>query len=101
MSVLPRLLWIILLGMLSAGVMATPVGYVLERAYVVDDKGDLDLAAVRQRPAQRYEGVLSRGFTEAATWIRITVAPAASPRPEYRQQQRQGHPERRPFSVGL
>lgn len=84
MCVMHRLLWVILLGMLSAGGMAAPVGYVLERAYVVDDNADLDLETVRQRPAQRYEGVLSRGFTEAATWIRITVAPAVSPRPDER-----------------
>lgn len=64
-----------LLWLLSAAAFATPSDLVLERAFVVDDAATLSLDDVRQMPAQPYEGVLSRGFTDAATWIRIRVAP--------------------------
>ncbi|MEO0313934.1 MAG: hypothetical protein RI928_390 [Pseudomonadota bacterium] len=72
---LSRSVFLVLLGLLSAAALAAPADHILDRAYVVDESGKLSLDEVRQLPAQRYEGVLSRGFTESATWIRITVAP--------------------------
>ena len=71
-----------LLWMLSAAALAAPADHILERAYVVDDSARLSLDEVRRMPAQTYEGVLSRGFTDAATWIRITVAPVQTARPD-------------------
>lgn len=72
---------IALLWVLSAAALAAPADHILERAYVVDEAGTLSLEQVRQMPAQRYEGPLGRGFTESATWIRITVEPVPMARP--------------------
>jgi signal transduction histidine kinase len=75
MQAITRYVFLVLLGLLSAAALADPADHILERAYVVDESGKLTLDEIRQMPVQRYEGVLSRGFTESATWIRITVAP--------------------------
>ena len=75
MQAITRYVLLVLLGLLSAAALADPADHILERAYVVDESGKLTLDEIRQMPVQRYEGVLSRGFTESATWIRITVAP--------------------------
>ena len=76
-----RSLCMALLWVLSAAALAAPADHILERAYVVDEAGTLSLEQVRQMPAQRYEGPLGRGFTESATWIRITVEPVLMARP--------------------
>jgi hypothetical protein len=75
MHAITRFVFLVLLGLLSGAALADPADHILERAYVVDESGKLTLDEIRQMPVQRYEGVLSRGFTESATWIRITVAP--------------------------
>ncbi len=75
MQAITRYVFLVLLGLLSGAALADPADHILERAYVVDESGKLTLDEIRQMPVQRYEGVLSRGFTESATWIRITVAP--------------------------
>ena len=75
MQAITRYVFLVLLGLFSAAALADPADHILERAYVVDESGKLTLDEIRQMPVQRYEGVLSRGFTESATWIRITVAP--------------------------
>jgi len=75
MHAITRYVVVVLLGLLSAAALADPADHILERAYVVDESGKLTLDEIRKMPVQRYEGVLSRGFTESATWIRITVAP--------------------------
>ncbi|CAM8632449.1 HATPase domain containing protein [Oxalobacteraceae bacterium] len=75
MQAITRFVFLVLLGLFSAAALADPADHILERAYVVDESGKLTLDEIRQMPVQRYEGVLSRGFTESATWIRITVAP--------------------------
>ena len=75
MQAITRCVFLVLLGLFSAAALADPADHILERAYVVDESGKLTLDEIRQMPVQRYEGVLSRGFTESATWIRITVAP--------------------------
>jgi signal transduction histidine kinase len=75
MQAITRYVFLVLLGLLSGAALADPADHILERAYVVDESGKLTVDEIRQMPIQRYEGVLSRGFTESATWIRITVAP--------------------------
>ncbi len=76
-----RSLCLALVWVLSAATHAAPADHILERAYVVDEGAKLSLDEVRQMPVQRYDGPLSRGFTDAATWIRITVAPVPASRP--------------------
>ena len=79
-----RSVLVVLLGLLSAAALAGPADHIVERAFVVDEGGKFSLDEVRQMPTQRYEGVLSRGFTESVTWIRITVAPVRVSRPSER-----------------
>ena len=81
MAALARCVFLVLLGLLSTAALADAADHILDRAFVVDESGKLSLDEVRRMPAQRYEGVLSRGFTESATWIRITVAPVRGIRP--------------------
>ncbi len=58
--------------------------YIVARSYVVDPDASLDLDAVKAKPALPYEGVLGRGFTGAATWLKLTVAPAPAAGPDHR-----------------
>ncbi len=65
-----------LLGWLPAAQANAPAtDYIVARAYVDDPDGRLDLDSVRERPAQVYQGVLARGYTHSATWLKLTIAP--------------------------
>ncbi len=58
--------------------------YIIARAYVDDPDASLDIDTVRQQVARPFEGVLGRGFTRAATWLKLTVAPVPSAPPDER-----------------
>lgn len=58
--------------------------YIVARSYVDDPDGTLDIDAVRQKPALPYHGVLGRGFTRSATWLKLTVAPVPEAGPDHR-----------------
>ena len=82
MSIVWRFLFcIIALQLLPSPGIAQPFDHILQKAYVVDAEASLNIDDVRQRPVQPFNGVLSRGFTDAATWIRITVAPVTEVQP--------------------
>lgn len=68
---------ILLFGLSFAGA----ADLAMERAWVDDPAGTLSLSEVQRRPARSYTGMLSRGFTRSATWIRVRVAgvPGAKP----------------------
>ena len=52
--------------------------YIVARAWVDDPDANLTIDLVRQRPARAYDGVLGRGYTRSATWLKLTVAPVAA-----------------------
>lgn len=63
---------------------AQTADHIIARAYVDDPDGTLDLERVRERPATLYEGVLARGFTRSATWLKLTIAPVPDAGPDHR-----------------
>lgn len=63
----------LLVVLLLACRLAYGADLVRERAYVDDPTAALRLDEVRQMPATPFAGVLSRGFTRSATWIRLRV----------------------------
>ncbi len=69
---------------LSPAVQAQSADYIVERAWVEDPDGSLDIDTVRQQPAQSYDGVLGRGFTRSVTWLKLTVAPVRDVGPDHR-----------------
>ncbi len=74
----------LLSGALLPVAHAQTADYIVARAWVDDPDANLDLDLVRQRPAQAYAGVLGRGFTRSATWLKLTVAPAPDSGPDRR-----------------
>lgn len=66
--------FLLLLLLLSFSAIATAGDRVLERAWVDDPEASLTLAEVQRLPATPFEGILSRGFTRSATWLRLRVA---------------------------
>lgn len=65
--------FLFLLLLLSFSAIATAGDRVLERAWVDDPEASLTLAEVQRLPATPFEGILSRGFTGSATWLRLRV----------------------------
>jgi signal transduction histidine kinase len=48
---------------------------IVERAYFEDPGGSLTFADVQTKPLTPYAGVLSRGYTQSAIWLRLTIDP--------------------------
>lgn len=67
--------------LLVLGLPAHGQDYVVERAWLEDASGRLDLAEVRQRPVRFFTGVLSQGFGHSAIWLRLRIDPGAHPFP--------------------
>jgi signal transduction histidine kinase len=65
---------ILLSLLLFAGQLAAAADLVTARAYVDDASSQMTLSDVQRQPAVEFSGVLSRGFTKSATWIRVTIA---------------------------
>ena len=47
---------------------------VIARAYVDDPSGQMSLADAQRATAKPFTGVLSRGFTASATWLKLSIA---------------------------
>lgn len=54
---------------------------IIARAFVDDPSGQMTLAEAQLAPSKPFNGVLSRGFTSSATWLKLSVLgdPAAQP----------------------
>jgi signal transduction histidine kinase len=77
-----RLLRVVLfMVLMAADQSASAKDLVSTRAFVDDASGHMSLDEVKRQPASAFHGVLSRGFTPSATWLRLTVAglPDAQP----------------------
>ena len=68
-----RLIFVLLLCAAAPGSWAGD--RIVERAYFEDAGGHLTLAEVQARPLTPYAGVLSRGYTSSAIWLRLTIDP--------------------------
>ncbi len=72
------ILWLWLLCLAPAWAAQTQV---LSSAYLVDEQGKLDLSEVRQQLFTPLPGILARGYTPTATWLRIIVQNGAPGEP--------------------
>lgn len=84
-------LWLLILGMLfgwvgaawAAGQPDTPSSpdgeFISERAFWKDLDGQADFATARTQTYTPYRGVLSRGYTDSAHWIRLTLVASEQP----------------------
>lgn len=52
--------------------------HIVERAWIEDATGQLQLHDIQQLPARTFEGVLSQGFGEGAVWVRLRIDPSIS-----------------------
>jgi signal transduction histidine kinase len=67
--------WLLMLFITCVGFAATATEHIAARGYWEDKTAQ---ATFEQAQAQQYtafEGVLSRGYTQSATWIRLTITP--------------------------
>ena len=68
-------LWVLLLLCLGVLLPAMAADHIVHRAYWEDPTGDLPFESVAAQEFTPYDGVLSRGFTPAAVWLRLEVVP--------------------------
>lgn len=54
---------------------AVAADLITSKAYVVDASGQKKLEQIANEEATLYTGVLSRGYTDAAVWMKIEIAP--------------------------
>lgn len=73
--------FLILIFLLSCSLGAVAADHVLDRAWVDDPTASLTLTQVQGLPVTPFEGVLSRGFTRSATWVRLRVDGTPTARP--------------------
>ncbi len=59
--------------LLSIGAQSATRDYLLERAYFEDVEGKLKLADVQDAPFTSYQGLLSKGYSQSAFWVRLKI----------------------------
>ena len=59
-----------------APAMAAPHDHISQRAYWEDASGLADWTHAQKQPVKAYDGVLSRGYTDAAIWVKLTITPS-------------------------
>jgi len=65
-------LWL-LLQLLAAGPALAAGDLIISRAWLVDEQARLSIEEVVDCPFTAYEGSLSRGYTDAAHWVRLVL----------------------------
>lgn len=66
--------WLLTLCMACAGFAALAADHITARSYWQDDTAQATFEQAKEQHYTTYEGVLGRGFTQAAIWIRIDIA---------------------------
>jgi len=61
---------------INSSFSALAADHIAQRAYWEDATGQASLEQVREQSFTPYTGVLSRGYTQAAVWIRLDLMPA-------------------------
>lgn len=56
--------------------------HIVHRAFWEDITGEMSIEQAQARTFTPYSGVLSRGYTQAAVWIKLDMVPAQGMRPE-------------------
>lgn len=65
----------VLLLMLTMASLGWAADHIVERAYLEDASGELTLAQAQTQPWTPFTGVLARGYTSSAVWLRLRIAP--------------------------
>jgi signal transduction histidine kinase len=65
----------LMLGALLSPTIALATDHITDRAYVEDPSGQLTLNEAMAKPATEFSGLLSKGFTQSAFWIRLRIDP--------------------------
>ena len=76
-----RVGWWLGMWLLLLQVPALAQDHIVERAWLNDPTGQWTLKEAQAQTAQKFTGVLSRGFGDSATWLRLRVDPQAAPAP--------------------
>jgi hypothetical protein len=56
-----------------------PVDLIEQRAFWEDTSAKANLDTARSQTHTPYQGIFSRGYSDSAQWIRLTIAPSAQP----------------------
>ena len=54
---------------------ASSVDHISDRAYWMDTSGLAGISQAQDQSFTPYQGVLSKGYTNAAIWVRLTIKP--------------------------
>lgn len=65
----------LMLAALVSPFAALASDYITNRAYVEDPSGQMTLNEVMTKPVSEFSGLLSKGFTQSAFWIRLRIDP--------------------------
>ena len=72
--------WACNAGSLAPASLPSPTnGYILERAFWVDASAEATFEEARIQTYSPYYGIFSRGYSDSAHWIRLTVAASQKP----------------------
>ncbi len=64
------------LGLAGSAMAATPTNLIQTQAYFVDPTGELTFAQVQDKNFSPYTGILAKGYTSGAFWLKLRVNPA-------------------------
>ncbi len=67
--------WEVLGGFAQA---ATTTDYIIDRAYFEDASNQLTLPEIKEKPFVAFTGMLSKGYSQSAFWVRLKIAPVAT-----------------------
>lgn len=54
---------------------AATADYIVDRAYFEDASNQLTFAQVKEKPFTAFNGMLSKGYSQSAFWVRLKIAP--------------------------
>lgn len=54
---------------------AATTDYIVDRAYFEDASNQLTFAQVKEKPFTAFNGMLSKGYSQSAFWVRLKIAP--------------------------
>lgn len=70
--------WLLALMLFCASWNAHASVHITNRGYWEDRSGQATFEQAKEQQYKAFEGVLSRGYTRSATWIRLTVSPVSA-----------------------
>ena len=68
------------LGPAGSAVAAAPTNLIQSQAYFVDTTGELTFAQVQNKTFTPYTGILAKGYTNGAFWLKLRIDPRLAPK---------------------